>query len=156
MASRTTLELATITRQDLVLESYANVGTLKASCEAIDRTYEMADRWVRLDIHHFKRRLAVAREQYTASLEVLMHNRLTDPTGNRGSDVLLMFNLKAKRPDVYRETPVVINMDASRDLQDKLAKMASEAMAKRVTVTPVETVASQVVRALGPGEAKDQ
>ena len=154
MASRTPLELSCIARQELVLESYAKVGALKASCEAIDRTYEMADMWVTRDVHYFRRRLAVAREQYTAGLELLMHDRLHEPQGNRGSDVLLMFDLKAKRPDVYRELPVILGSDQSRDLLAKLTAMAGADIAKRTTVEHVQTVEGRV-RELLPGKAED-
>jgi len=147
---RTPHELGCIDRQELVLASYAKLGALKASCEAIDRTYEMADWWIKHDVHHFRRRLAVAREQYTSSLEVLMHSRLTDPRGNRGSDVLLMFNLKSRRPEVYRELPVILGSTQSRDLLDRLTAMAGADIARRTTVEPAQTVEAQVRELLPP------
>ena len=151
IATRTPLELSCIARQEAVLASYAKVGTLKASCEAIDRTYEMADMWVKRDVHHFNRRLAWAREQYAASLETLMHERLHDPKGNRGSDILLMFDLKAKRPDVYRELPIVIGGDANRELQAKLVAMMAKQLGAAKQESPKETIEGQVIKALGPG-----
>ena len=38
-------------------------------------------------------------------IEQEIHRRLSEPQGNRGSDVLLMFQAKAMRPNKYREKP---------------------------------------------------
>lgn len=50
-----------------------------------------------------------------------MHDRLTDPTGNRGSDVLLMFYLKSLRPGVYRDA-VPVPDDYGKEVVAELRK----------------------------------
>ncbi len=51
-----------------------------------------------------------------------MNQRLTDPKGNRGSDILLMFSLKAEAPDKYREA-VVVGDDTAKQVLEKLGKV---------------------------------
>ena len=68
----------------------------------------------------FRERLDEAKEQYVDSLEQLVHERLLDPQGNRGSDILLIHQLKSRRPDVYGDK-VTVTDDRSRDLLSILA-----------------------------------
>ena len=51
-----------------------------------------------------------------------MWERINDPKGNRGSDILLMFALKAHWPDKYREA-VVVGDDTARQVLDKIGKV---------------------------------
>jgi len=50
-----------------------------------------------------------------------MHDSLTDPTGNRGSDVLLMFYLKSLRSEKYRDAVPVAD-DYGKEVVAELRK----------------------------------
>ena len=90
-----------LANQERFLKAYARAGTIlqasKASGVSRTRFYE----WQERDAQGFRERLEHARERYADKLERLMHERLVDPTGNRGSDVLLIFALKALRREKY-------------------------------------------------------
>jgi hypothetical protein len=58
-----------------------------------------------------------------------MDDQLSNPTENRGSDVLLMFKLKAEKPDKYREEVKVVGIDAAKQMMDRLREMASRELA---------------------------
>jgi hypothetical protein len=55
-----------------------------------------------------------------------MDDRLAHPQGNRGSDILMMFKLKAEAPQKYREEVKVVGIDQSKMMLDKLREMASK------------------------------
>jgi hypothetical protein len=65
-----------------------------------------------------------AHQDYREFLEGLIHERLVNPQGNRGSDILLMFKEKAEWPEKYREEVKVIGVDASKQMMDKLRELA--------------------------------
>jgi hypothetical protein len=46
------------------------------------------------------------------------------PQGNKGSDVLGMFKLKAEAPDKYREEVKVVGIEASKAMMERLRQMA--------------------------------
>ena len=141
----------TIVKQDIALAAYEQVGTLKSGAEACGYGYYAAWQWVQRDTHHFRYRLSLAKEKHADHLEELMHSRLTDPQGNRGSDVLLMFDLKAKRPDVYRELPVILGSDQSREVLARLSAMMQAQLAAPVAVEAPRTIEAQVREMLPPG-----
>jgi hypothetical protein len=60
-----------------------------------------------------------------------LKDRLEDPQGNRGSDVLLMFKAKTKMPHKYREEVKVLGMEASKHMLDQLRDMALKELEKR-------------------------
>jgi hypothetical protein len=65
-----------------------------------------------------------AHQGYVESVERTMNDRLANPQGNRGSDVLLMFKLKAEAPEKYREGVKVVGVDASKQMMDRLRELA--------------------------------
>mgnify|MGYP003149141711 CR=1 FL=1 len=101
--------------QELVLGHYAKIGNMTQACKMAGVGRTTAFEWQTRDAQGFRDRYDKAREAYADSLEKLMHERLSDPTGNRGSDILLMFNLKARRPEVYGDK-VTVQDDTSRDM----------------------------------------
>jgi hypothetical protein len=105
-------EKCTLERMDRWEIAFAEKGTVSSACliAGINRT--TIYNWQHADTYGFRSRWENARESYADNLEELMHKRLHDPEGNRGSDVLLMFNLKAKRPDIYREQTVIVDTGA--------------------------------------------
>jgi hypothetical protein len=66
-----------------------------------------------------------AHQRHVEYWESLMDERLQNPKGNRGSDVLLMFKLKAEKPEKYREEVKVVGIEASKQMMDRLREMAT-------------------------------
>lgn len=59
----------------------------------------------------------MAKEEYRESLEDLAMNRLKDPKGNQGSDLLLMAMLNAALPEKYRKHEEKRNETARETLE---------------------------------------
>jgi hypothetical protein len=89
--------------QTSFLLAYAVHGNVTAAAAASRVSTPTVYRWLNLDVLDFRARLDYAREQHADSLEELMHERLSDPAGNRGSDILLIFALKAARRAKYSD-----------------------------------------------------
>ena len=129
--------------QDRFLVAYAELGTMVAAADATDITTRCAQLWAQRE-PSFKDRLNDAKEVHTQSLERLMFRRLSSPEKNTGSDVLLMFALKSRRPEVYREV-APLPPDSARSLLDSLkgalqSGATVDVKALQVTVSQDDTV----------------
>ena len=113
----------TIRNQELVLTAYAECGNLSEAARIAKVPIPTAYDWLRLDAE-FKEQYQVADRVYGDSVRSIIRKRIEDPTGNRGSDALVMFEAKGRFPEVYRETPPPIT--------DESAKQALEAMTRAV------------------------
>lgn len=83
--------------RDRFLEAFAQLGTVVAACAATNIGRRTVYTW-RDDDPDFAARWREAEEDATQNLEAEAVRRATS-----GSDVLLIFLLKARRPAVYRE-----------------------------------------------------
>jgi len=101
--------------QERFLKHYASVGNASQACELAGVARQTMYDWQTNDSQGFRDRWDQSRGAYADSLERLVHERLIDPSGNRGSDILLMFNLKSRRPEVYGDR-VTVQDDTSRDM----------------------------------------
>ena len=102
------------------LEIFREQGTVLAACKAVKRDRKQWQRWVK-DDPDFAKAVEIAREDYTDSLEAVADDRAKEK-----SDTLLIFRLKALRPDIYRETvqyQVRGEIDHHHTLELKLASM---------------------------------
>ena len=64
-------------------------------------------KWQEGDIYGFNARLKQAHADYCEeNIHRVITERISNPQGNRGSDILLMFHAKAEQPEKYRELPV--------------------------------------------------
>jgi hypothetical protein len=118
-------------RQELFLAAYAKVGKRGLAAKEAGITVWGVDNWVRTDVYSIKKRMKLAHEHYVESLEQLMDDRLSNPTGNRGSDILLMFKLKAEAPEKYREDVKVLGVSAPLEMLEKLREMAAKDLKER-------------------------
>ena len=111
--------------QERFLCVFREVGTPTKACEATGIPYATYRSWLHHDAHQFTKRLDDARTEHGHRLEDVMFARLQNPEGNRGSDPLLMFSLKALFPDRYREAfPDTRPDEQARTLFDELKKRA--------------------------------
>jgi hypothetical protein len=113
-------------RQEAFLKAFRKCGKLGMAAEAVGLTRWAVERWQRTDVYGFIKRLELAHADYVESVEHIMDERLEHPTGNRGSDILLMFKLKAERPEKYREEVKVLNTDASIRMLEMLKELGKK------------------------------
>lgn len=106
--------------QTAFLQAYAHFGKLYKAAHETNTSINTVESWQHMDTHGFRSRLHHAHEVYVEYWESVMDSRLETPQGNRGSDILLMFKLKAERPEKYREEVKVMDAGASKELLDRL------------------------------------
>lgn len=94
-------------RQEQFLKAYAVMGKRLAACEDVGIKVSSMENWVTDNRWEFRKRYALAHEAYVEAWENGMDDRLQHPSGNRGSDILYMFKLKAEAPEKYRELSVL-------------------------------------------------
>jgi hypothetical protein len=68
--------------------------------------------------------MSIAHDDYVKAWEQWMDNWLENPQGNRGSDILRMFKMKAEKPEKYR-------VEAPLKMLEKLAEIAARERAER-------------------------
>jgi len=78
--------------------AYAEHGTVTKAMETVKRDRSQWSTWIKQD-PAFAKLAQEAKEIYADSLETV-----ADARGRKTSDTLLIFRLKALRPDIYRET----------------------------------------------------
>jgi hypothetical protein len=118
-------------RQELFLKAYARIGKIGKAAAATEITVATVESWQRRDTHGIKKRMKLAHQAYVEPLEQLMDERLLNPTGNRGSDILLMFKLKAEASEKYREEVKVLGTAAPLQILDKLRELGAKALKER-------------------------
>jgi len=108
--------------QDRFLGFYARLGNVSRASEAtgIHRATHYA--WLKDDVAGYRARFEDTQQQWRECLETLVFERLENPQGNRGSDVLAIFALKKAWPAKYDDKPPVVNIDA-RSISAELAQI---------------------------------
>ena len=82
--------------QEAFLATFRTCRRVDKSAEAVGLTRSAHDNWMRADTFGYRARLKSAHADWReAHIEGEIDSRLSDPQGNRGSDVLLMFAAKA-------------------------------------------------------------
>jgi hypothetical protein len=117
---------ASFQAQERALAIYGVTRSDTRAAEAADVHYITLLRWKRDNYLRYRDRLAAAHTSFVSSLERTMWDRIDDPTGNRGSDILLMFALKAHAPKTYRELPAMDDETAKETLA-QLRKLSRQA-----------------------------
>jgi len=111
--------------QERVLEAFGKLGTVLHATRAASIDPKTHYNWMDADTLGYRARFGLALEHHADLTEGLMHERLTDPQGNRGSDILLIFKLKGLRPDRWREAALTVD-DAAKDTLKELRKLRRE------------------------------
>ena len=103
-------------RQEAYLAAYAECGRRNKAAATVGLTYWAIRHWDRHDVFSFRERQDVAHLVYCETrVEGLIDERLANPEGNRGSDILLMFKAKAEMPEKYREEVKIIDTGATKE-----------------------------------------
>jgi hypothetical protein len=114
--------------QAAVLAAYASCGNLAEAAEAA-RVPKSTAYWWKRDAT-FRAGLSAANDLFADKLERMALGRLSDPTGNRGSDVLLMAMLNANRPDKYRPSSAITD-DTAAELMAEWRQVRKRNKAER-------------------------
>jgi hypothetical protein len=130
-------------RQELFLAAYAKIGKRGEAAKEAGLSISAVEKWVTGDVYGLRKRMKLAHERYVESLEQLMVERLTNPTGNRGSDVPLMFKLKAEAPEKYREQVKLLNVSAPIQMLDRLRALATKELKEREALEAGESPATE-------------
>ena len=124
-------------RQDRFLAAFRVRGTVSKAAEDAGIARETCYDWLQNDSQGFKDRMEEARRGFTETLENMMMDRLSEPQGNRGSDVLLMFSLNANNPSKYRPNTPQPD-DAGKDIIKALRAGGRRKIKARETVREIE------------------
>jgi hypothetical protein len=113
-------------RQEMFLEAFRRCGKIGKAAEASGLTRWAVIHWQRNDAFSFNRRLESAHEDYCEYWEQGMDERLGNSQGNRGSDILYMFKMKAEKPEKYRENVQVVGVEPVTQMLDRLTEIAAK------------------------------
>ena len=132
-------------RQDAFLAAYARLGTIQAAADHVGMHRQGHYRWLDLNEGDYRTRWDAAQQTFNDSLEKLAFDRIQNPEGNRGSDVLLITMLNAHKPEKYKrmESPNSV----AADLVASIKAMAKERTVK-VRAIEVELDAEDRTEAL--------
>ena len=108
--------------QERFLEAYAVHGTIQAARREAGVGRTIVWMWERDNVHGFRDRYRVARDEHRDHLESILFRRLED---EKCPPLLLVFALNANYPEKYKSVTVID--DTGKDLLAELRGMASRA-----------------------------
>ena len=130
--------------QEAFLADYRQHGQLGKAAKAIGMTRFVQDKWLINDQLGWRERIKAAHADYCEDkIESKIQERLDNPEGNRGSDILLMFQAKAEMPEKYREEVKIIDTGPTKDLLAELRRLG-QAKVVEGSLVPPPTEASTV------------
>jgi hypothetical protein len=109
----------------MFLEAFRRCGKIGKAAKASGLTRWAVYYWQRDDVFSFNWRLEAAHEDYCEYWEQGMDDRLENPQGNRGSDILYMFKMKAEKPGKYRENVQIVGVEPVTQMLDRLTEIAA-------------------------------
>ena len=121
LAAFGTHEKQTLVKQDAFLASYVELGSIYRAAPAVGITRQAVQYWNAHDLCGFKARFEFALFAFRESLQDIAIQRIRNPKGNRGSDVLVLGLLNAHWPEKYRQNVVIVD-ETPRQVLDKLSE----------------------------------
>jgi hypothetical protein len=131
----------TLARQQAFLAAYAVTGTDVAAAKAAGINNNTPRRWREGDVFGFRDRFDCVLSAFGDSLEDTMLSRINEPEGNRGSDILLIFALKAAKPEKYRDA-FTLPADSAKDVLKLLGRPRTkvDSYTDETAPTPIEAM----------------
>ena len=123
-------------KQALFLAAYVQLGTVAKACKAVKMSRTSHEWWMDRDSLGFRDRYNRALEARRDVVEGWVYDRLQDPKGNRGSDLLLMFANKGLNPDKWAVMAPMPD-SGSKELLAQVLKL-SKKEAKREAVKELQ------------------
>lgn len=122
--------------QERFMAAFGRFGSDTQAARAVNLTPQAVWYWEEKDSLGFRDRKHGAHRIHNDYINEMILSRLEDPTGNRGSDILLMFYGKGHNPTMWRELP-----PKNDDAWDALKELRQMAVRQRkATLTIEETV----------------
>lgn len=118
--------------QSRFIASFSESGNVRAACEVAGVSRATAYRH-RKDVASFREAWSQAEEEAVERLEETARKRAVD-----GSDTLLIFLLKAHRPEKYRERYEAIVRNGDKDIDVEIERLAQE-LEERARGGPIPT-----------------
>jgi hypothetical protein len=112
--------------QEAFLAAYRHTSRVTHAARAVGVSVHAVDKWLSRDVYSFKKRMELARREYCDWVRQIIQERISSPQGNRGSDVLLMFEAKAVMPELYREEVKVIGTEAPVRMLEMLKELGKK------------------------------
>ena len=134
--------------QEAVIQAYQTRGTLGKAAQDAQVDPNTAYGWSKLDTLGFNARMEAGYKGYRDHLEAMVEARLSDPTGNRGSDVLLMGALNANHPDKWSRN-IQVTHEVGREVMSTLRAIQEQQQAKPAA----EVLEHEPWKQLGDGAA---
>ena len=139
LASMTQAEHEKYERQELFLQGVAERGTITWGARRAGIGERTFHRWRDADLFGFCARYRDAKRRHVDYYEHMVEDRLDNPTGNRGSDVLLIAKMNKEDPDNWRGNNVTVEAgDEIMKMMIKLQQEAEEIRTARLQAPVVE------------------
>ena len=116
--------------QDAFLVAFGKCGTIAEAAEAIGLTRQAHYDWIEADTNSYRERFDAARVAFGDTLERLAWSRVSNPTGNRGSDMLVVALLNANLPSKYRPNVTVVD-NTAKDLLKRLGMTGQKRIGRK-------------------------
>jgi hypothetical protein len=116
-------------RQEAFLKAYARCGKRGKAASLSGITRWCVDKWVSSDVYNIRKRMELAHADYVESLEEDLDSAINDDPKARyamPAAVQRIFRLKAEAPEKYREEVKVLNVDASKQMLDRLMELGKK------------------------------
>jgi hypothetical protein len=118
--------------QERFLGAFAELGNVSDAAKAAECSPAVYYKWLKQDAFDFRERALAAQDVHNDRIAGMIRDRLTDPKGNRGSDILLMFYAKGNNPAKWREMPP--QNDSAKDTLKELRQMAVRQRKVQLTI----------------------
>ena len=137
-------------KQDLFLTALVSLGRLCDAADTVPMHPQTHYDWLKND-ETYRPRYEWALVRQKEFVHKLITDRLHNPEGNRGGDILLIFHAKAVDPDRYREIAIHVD-DKAVESMEELKRIVSGARRRQrdsgdePQATSVQQQADEVVR----------
>ena len=134
-------------RKRLFLAAYEEHGTVAKACEVAGIARSTQRVWMMTP--DFADLFEQSRRAFAEYLEQIALNRVKDPQGNRGCDVLLIGLLNANWPQKYRQTSA-LDQDYAREVLSEMKRVfkqekATEPVKETELSVPMEETLAQIL-----------
>ena len=112
--------------QEAFLAAYRHTSRVTHAARAVGVSVHAVDKWLSRDVYSFKKRMELARRDYCDWVRQVIQERISNPQGNRGSDVLVMFEAKAMMPELYREDVKVLGYEPALQMLERMKELGKK------------------------------
>ena len=112
-------------RQEAFLDAFGKYGMMTKAAQAAGSHYDTVYHWDTNNKLDFTARYKYARQEYKDHLEGMVMERLENPTGNRGSDVLLIAKVNKEDPAHWTRN-VQVTHEVGREVMATLQKIQEQ------------------------------